>query len=98
MLNSCSEDDWEIYEKEFDPKHFKITKRGPGFQVTDALPTGNTTEAPIELATEVWDPTKISAANLGKYRLIMRLIGTLCVRSIYRQFKSSMAISHLQIQ
>ena len=55
-----------MYEKDFDPKFFKTTKIGPGFQITDPLPTGEEQAGTEELATEVWNPDRISADNLGK--------------------------------
>ena len=78
-LNSNSDDDWEMYEKEFDPKHFKKAKIGPDYQITDPLPIGDSQKGKVDQSAEVWNPDRISADNLGKYQLNF-LISTFVVQ------------------
>lgn len=68
-LNSNLENDWDVYDREFPPKHFKDPQVGPDFQITDAMPTGEEGEVKPDLSAEVWDPDKITEENLGKCQL-----------------------------
>ena len=77
--NSCSEDDWEMYERDFDPKQFKSTKIGPDYQITDPLPTGHGKDPQSSdrsgLEVEIWNPDRISTENLGKYQQLEIISG-----------------------
>lgn len=64
--SSDDESDWEIYERDYSPKHFKEPNVGPDFQITDALPCGQPRKLDVDLSAEVWNPDRISADNLGK--------------------------------
>ena len=39
---------------------------GPEYQIIDLLPTIGSQNEKVELASEVWNPDRISADNLGR--------------------------------
>ena len=64
--NSDIESDWEIYDRDFSPRHFKDANVGPDFQIIDPMPDVEPLKPCVDLSAEVWNPNKISSDNLGK--------------------------------